>query len=456
MSDRSADAPAVRPVSMRRVIWASVLGTTVEYYDFTLYATTAALVFGQVFFPSGNALIGTLYSFATFFVGYLARPLGGVIFGHFGDRLGRKTMLVITMLMMGLGTFAIGLIPSYHSVGIVAPLLLVLIRLIQGVGMGGEYGGGVLMALENSPVKRQGFFTSLVHIGTPAGVLIPVGIVTVLNAALPGDAYTHWAWRIPFLLSIVLIAVGLFIRLKLTETPEFIAAREHRDTGNVPINQVLTRFPGVVILSILAKIAESGLFNIYYVVAVAYVTTSLGHPKGPILLAVLIACLIECLTLPMFGALSDRIGRRRVYVSGAIFQILLAVPFFLMISTGNFPLTALALTLGLAIGHGSMYGAQAALFSNLYPVELRYTGLSVTQQVGATLGGGLSPLIGTALLAAAGSWHLVLIYVIGVAAVSSAAALGLRRGETSSSLVEAMRPIESRPAARTDRHELSS
>lgn len=434
MSDRASDTSVGNPAPMRRVIWASVLGTTVEYYDFTLYATTAALVFGTVFFPSGNALIGTLYSFATFFVGYLARPLGGVLFGHFGDRLGRKTILVITMLMMGLGTFAIGLIPSYQQIGIAAPLLLVLIRLIQGVGMGGEYGGGVLMALENAPVKRQGFFTSLVHIGTPAGVLIPVGLVTCLTTFLPDGAYQGWAWRLPFLLSIVLIGVGFFIRLKLTETPEFVVAREQRDTTKVPIQQVLSQFPGSVVLSILAKIAESGLFNIYYVVAITYVTTSLGQPKTPILMAVLIACLIECLTLPLFGALSDRIGRRRVYVSGALFQIVLAVPFFLMISTGNFALTTLALTLGLAIGHGSMYGAQAALFSNLYPVAVRYTGLSVTQQVGATLGGGLSPLIGTALLAIGSGWPPLLIYVIGVAAISSVAAFQLRRGESADSL----------------------
>lgn len=435
MSDRSVDAPDARPAPMRRIIWASVLGTTVEYYDFTLYATTAALVFGKVFFPTGNALIGTLYSFATFFVGYLARPLGGVLFGHFGDKLGRKTMLVITMLMMGLGTFAIGLIPSYGSIGIAAPLLLVLIRLVQGIGMGGEYGGGVLMALENAPAKRQGFFTSLVHIGTPAGVLIPVGLVTVLNTTLPANAYQDWAWRLPFLLSIVLIGVGFFIRLKLTETPEFVVARDQRDTTKVPIRQVLSEFPGSVVLSILAKIAESGLFNIYYVVAITYVTTSLGHPKGPILMAVLVACLIECLTLPLFGALSDRIGRRRVYIGGALFQVVLAVPFFLVISTGNFAATALALTLGLAVGHGSMYGAQAALFSNLYPVEVRYTGLSVTQQVGATLGGGLSPLIGTALLALGSDWKPLLIYVIGIAGVSSVAAFGLRRGESADSLL---------------------
>ncbi|MFD0665268.1 MFS transporter [Thermocatellispora tengchongensis] len=382
--DRAA-AQAVPRTPLKRVVWASALGTTVEYYDFTLYATTAALVFGDVFFPAETPLVGTLAAFATFFVGYLARPLGGLIFGHFGDRLGRKNVLIITMLMMGAGTFAIGLIPSYASIGITAPLLLVLIRLVQGLGMGGEYGGGVLMALEYSPKERQGLSTSLVHIGTPAGVLLPVGLVTLLDTFLPEGTYEAWAWRLPFLLSIALIGVGFYIRLRLSESPEFVKMRAEREVRTVPVKELFVRHSGSVVLSILAKIAESGLFNVYYVVAVAYVTTELDLPRGPVLLTVLIACLVECFTLPLFGALSDRVGRRRVYIAGAVFQAVLAVPFFLMVQTGDFALTTVAMVLGLAVGHGSMYGAQAALFANLYPVHVRYTGLSVTQQVGATL-----------------------------------------------------------------------
>ena len=421
-------APGRTP--LRRVVWASALGTTVEYYDFTLYATTAALVFNDVFFPAETPLVGTLAAFATFFVGYLARPLGGLIFGHFGDRLGRKNVLIITMLMMGAGTFAIGLIPSYDSIGVAAPLLLVLIRLVQGLGMGGEYGGGVLMALEYSPRERQGLSTSLVHIGTPAGVLLPVGLVTLLDAVLPEGAYESWAWRLPFLLSIVLIGVGFYIRLHLSESPAFVKMRAEREVRRVPVKEVFGRHLGSVALSILAKIAESGLFNVYYVVAIAYATTGLGLPRGPVLLAVLIACLAECFTLPLFGALSDRIGRRRVYIAGALFQAVLAVPFFLLVQTGDFALTTIAMVLGLAVGHGSMYGAQAALFANLYPVQIRYTGLSVTQQVGATLGGGLAPLAGTALLAAGGGhWTWLVAYMIGVALMSSFAAAGLSRGE---------------------------
>ncbi|MEV0353977.1 MFS transporter [Nonomuraea sp. NPDC050680] len=415
---------------VKRVVWASALGTTVEYYDFTLYATTAALVFNKVFFPAENPLVGTLAAFATFFVGYLARPLGGLIFGHFGDRLGRKNILITTMLMMGIGTFAIGLIPSYESIGIAAPLLLVLIRLIQGLGMGGEYGGGVLMALEYSPKRRQGFFTSLVHIGTPAGVLLPVALVTALDAFLPAGAYESWAWRLPFLASIALVAVGFYIRLRVSESPEFVKMRAEREVRELPVKELFAGYTGKVLLSIVAKVAESGLFNVYYVVAIAYVTTELGLPRGPVLMAVLIACLAECLTLPLFGALSDRIGRRKVYVGGAVFQLLLAVPFFLLVQTGSLPLMTLAMVFGLAVGHGSMYGAQAALFANLYPVQVRYTGLSVTQQVGATLGGGLAPLAGTALLAAGGGhWTWLVVYMIAIAALSSLAASRLGSGE---------------------------
>ncbi|MFF9179871.1 MFS transporter [Streptomyces misionensis] len=425
-----AATPVSRESSLRKVVTASALGTTVEYYDFTLYATTAALVFDKVFFPDASPLVGTLAAFATYFVGYAARPLGGILFGHFGDRLGRKNVLIITMLMMGLGTFAIGLLPSYGSIGVAAPVLLVLIRLIQGLGMGGEYGGGVLMALEYSPRSRQGFFTSLVHIGTPAGVLIPVGLVTILDATLPSGSYDSWAWRMPFLASILLVGVGIWMRLHVTESPEFVKMREDREVQSLPVKQVLTRQPATIVLSVLAKIAESGLFNIYYVVAITYVTTELDLAKGPVLLAVLVACAVECATLPYFGALSDRIGRRKVYIFGAAFQAVLALPFFLLMETGQSWGYTVGMTLGLGVGHAAMYGAQGALFSNLYPVNVRYTGLSVTQQIGATLGGGLSPLIGTALLSAAGGhWSWLIAYCVGVAVLSGLAATRLRAGE---------------------------
>ncbi|WP_019549469.1 MFS transporter [Streptomyces sulphureus] len=424
-----ATAPSQRK-SLRRVVTASTLGTTVEYYDFTLYATTAALVFDKTFFPTASPIVGTLAAFATYFVGYVARPLGGIVFGHYGDRLGRKNVLIITMLMMGLGTFAIGLLPSYDSIGVAAPVLLVAIRLVQGIGMGGEYGGGLLMALEYSPARRQGLATSLVHIGTPAGVLLPVGLVTALDVVLPDGTYDQWAWRLPFLASILLVGVGVYIRLRVTESPEFVKMREQREVQSLPVKEVFSRQWRALALSVVAKIAESGLFNIYYVVAITYVTSELDLDKGPVLMAVLVACAVECLTLPYFGALSDRVGRRKVYIGGAVFQALLAVPFFLLMQTGSFWGYALGMTLGLGVGHASMYAAQGALFANLYPVDVRYTGLSATQQIGATLGGGFSPLIGTALLTAGGGhWSWLVVYCVGVAVLSALAASRLRAGE---------------------------
>jgi MFS family permease len=344
--------------------------------------------------------------------------------------LGRKAILVVTLLLMGLGTFVVGILPSYASIGVAAPILLVVIRLIQGIGMGGEYGGGVLMAMEYAPRRRQGFFTSLVHIGTPAGVLLPVGFVSILDVFMPEATFEAWGWRIPFLFSIVLIGVGLYLRLRISESPEFARLRERREVRKVPLAELGRGHIGDVLLSIVAKIAESGLFNVYYVVALTYATSQLGMAKIPVLIGILIACALECVTLPLFGALSDRIGRRKVYIGGALFQVLLGVPFFLLVDTRNPVLVTLAMVLGLAVGHGSMYGAQAALFANLYPVGVRYTGLSITQQFGATLGGGLSPLLGAALIAAdGGGWTWVVAYVVGVAALSSLCTVPLRRGE---------------------------
>ncbi|MFE2025727.1 MFS transporter [Streptomyces hygroscopicus] len=430
--------PDADHTAARRVAVASALGTTVEYYDFTLYATTAALVFDHVFFPSVNNAVGTLAAFSTFFVGYLARPLGGVVFGHFGDRLGRKTVLVTTLLLMGLGTFCIGLLPSYGTIGIAAPVLLVLIRLIQGLGMGGEYGGGVLMALEYAPRERQGLYTSLVHIGTPAGVLLPVGLVSVLSATMSESAFDAWGWRVPFLASIVLVGLGMYLRVTVSESPEFRRLRAEREVTKIPLRGLADGHLASVGCSVIAKIAESGLFNVYYVVALAYATDELGVDKQPVLIAILIACALECLTLPLFGMVSDRVGRRLVYVAGAVFQALLIVPFFLLVQTRDPVLITLAMTLGLAVGHGAMYGAQGALFANLYPVALRYTGLSVSQQVGATLGGGLSPLAGTALITAFdGRPTGVCLYAIGVVLLSGACALALRRGDH--------RPLRRRP-----------
>ena len=409
---------------IRRSVAAGAIGTIVEYYDFTLYATASALVFNKIFFTDVDPLIGTLAAFSTFFVGYVARPLGGMIFGHFGDKFGRKRMLILTMILMGLGTFAIGLVPDYRHIGIWAPILLVTLRLLQGIGIGGEYGGGVLMAIEHSPPHKQGLIGSLVHIGVPAGFLLPIAFLGLMTR-LPEDQFLAWGWRGPFLFSLLLVGVGLFIRFNVTESPAYEASRQEAPRRSMPLVEVLREHWRKVLLGIGAKIAESGLFNIYAVFAISYAVTTQGLPRSAALNAVLLGCLLECLTLPFFGWLSDRIGRVKVYAFGGLFQVCLAVVFFGMARTGLTGLTV-AIVLGLGIGHGAMFGAQAAFFANLFPARIRYSGLSMVQQIGPILGGGMSPLIATLLLARYdGLTTGVTLYMIAIAVLSTLCAIGL-------------------------------
>ncbi len=409
-----------------KVAVASAIGNMIEYYDFTLYATATALVFNKIFFPSFDPLVGSLAAFATFFIGYCARPLGGVLFGHFGDRIGRKTALLATILIMGFGTVLIGLMPSYETIGIWAPIGLVVLRMLQGIGIGGEYGGGMVMTIEHAPLAKRGFYSSLVHVGVPAGFLIPILLLGILSTGMNDDAFLAWGWRLPFLFSIALVGIGLFIRVQISETPAFKRMLEEEKPAALPAVEVIRNHGSDVVLGIGAKIAESGLFNIYAVFVITYCVGKLGLPRQTILNGVLLACALECVTLPLFGYLSDRFGRRTVYVTGMVLQAALAFPFFVMLNSGETAMIYLAIALGLALGHGSVYGAQGAFFAELFPARIRYSGLSLVQQIGPILGGGLSPLIATALLAESGSFPTVAIYMIAMAILSAACALLLR------------------------------
>jgi MFS family permease len=414
-----------------RSVLAGTIGTVIEYYDFTLYATATALVFNKVFFPNDSAVVGTLAAFATFFVGYLARPLGGIIFGHFGDRIGRKRMLILTILIMGFGTFAIGLVPSYNAIGVWAPILLLALRLLQGIGIGGEYGGGVLIAFEHAEPHKRGLAGSLVNIGVPAGFLVPIAFLDALSN-MPSDQFLSWGWRIPFFFSLVLVALGVFIRLRVLESPDFEQSKKEEGVAKLPIVEVLHRHWQKVVLGIGAKIAESGLFNIYAVFAISYAVITLKVPKSAVLNAVLLGCLVECFTLPSFGWLSDRIGRVPVYVGSAIFQAILAFVFFKLADGSGLIGITIAIILGLGFGHGSIYGAQAAFFAEAFPARVRYTGLSLVEQVGPILGGGLSPLVATALFAKyAGDTLPISLYMAGIAALSGICAIVLGWAYTS-------------------------
>jgi len=430
---RIASSRPVVAKDMRKVALASAMGNTIEYYDFTLYATATALVFNKIFFPNDNPLIGTLAAFATFFVGYCARPIGGIVFGHFGDRIGRKTALLLTMIIMGAGTFLIGLVPSYDSIGIWAPISLLLLRLAQGIGIGGEYGGGMVMTVEHAPPEQRGFYSSLVHIGVPAGFLIPIALLGILSTQMSEEAFLSWGWRLPFLFSIVLVALGLFIRFQISETPAFKRIQEQGETAALPVVEAVRDHRYNVILGTGAKIAESGLFNIYAVFAITYCVNSLGLPRQTILNGVLVGCALECLTLPLFGALSDRIGRRAVYIGGLLFQVALAAVFFAMLDSGNTTSIWLAIALGLAVGHGSVFGAQGAFFSELFPARIRYSGLSLVQQIGPILGGGLSPLLATTLIAEyPGNTAPIAVYMALMAVFSAVCAFALRPARSES------------------------
>ncbi len=411
--------------SVRKVVLASFVGTTIEWFDFFIYGTAAALVFGELFFPNENEFVGRMAAYGTFAIGFFARPLGGIVFGHYGDRIGRKAMLVTTLMMMGVATFLIGVLPTYSSIGIAAPILLILLRLVQGFGVGGEWGGAVLMAVEHGHEGKRGFYGSCVQMGVPVGLLLAASVFAVVTR-MPEEAFLSWGWRIPFLLGIVLLAIGMFIRLQIMESPLFQEAQEKKGVAKLPIVEVFKKHPKNVLLAMGARFAENACFYIFSVFVLSYAVDHLGLERPTILTGVWIAAAIQIFAIPAFGILSDKIGRRPVYLAGAIFIAVFAFPFFWLIETKVTILIWLAIILGL-VGHAAMYGPQAAFFSELFGTRVRYSGASIGYQLASPFAGGLAPLIATALLewSGNGSWavstYLVVTAVITLVAIYFAA-----------------------------------
>ncbi|MDX6805824.1 MFS transporter [Terrihabitans rhizophilus] len=414
---------ALSDAERRKVVWSSVIGTTVEWYDFLIYGTAAALVFNKLFFPSMDPSVGLIASFGSYAVGFLARPLGGIVFGHFGDKLGRKAMLSLTIIIMGLGTFLIGCLPTYQQVGVLAPILLVALRLVQGIGIGGEWGGAVLMVVESVPDKGRGFFGSLVQLGYPLGVLSSIGAFALVSQ-LPEEDFLSWGWRVPFLASAILVAVGLFIRLRLHETPAFSRVKQHNTVSRMPVMEVLTRYPKVFLTAVGLKVSEIAYVSVVTVFSISYVTGQLGLPRSVILNGILIAAFIELFTIPLFGWLSDRYGRKALFVVACLFSMGFAFPMFALFETRDPTIIAATVAVALSLGQGIMFGTGAAWMSELFDARLRYTGASMGFQVGAALSGGFTPLIAAALLAwAGGSTWAISVYLIVLACVTLTAAM---------------------------------
>lgn len=401
------------------IAFASAIGTTIEWYDFFLFGVVTPIVFNKLFFPNFDPMVGTLLAYTTFFVGFVSRPVGGIIFGHYGDRIGRKTVLILTLLIMGVATFMIGLLPTYAGVGIWAPIMLLVLRVFQGIGIGGEWGGAVLMAVEHSPTGRRGFYGSWPQIGVPAGLLLSAGMVYLLSY-LPEADFFAWGWRIAFLISGVLVGVGLYIRLKIMETPAFTRIQQTKKVAPVPVVELFKTHGKNTLLGLGARYIEGVTFNIFGVFIVGYLAGTLGLPRQTALAGVMISSAIMIIMLPIYGNLSDKIGRRKMFGVAGILVGLLAFPAFWLMQTKDPLLVWMAIAIPFALVYPAVYGPQAALFSELFDTRVRYTGISFVYQFSGIFASGLTPIIATALLAIGGGqpW-LICLYVLVVSLVSA-------------------------------------
>lgn len=425
---------------IRRVALASTIGTTLEWYDFFIFASAAALVFSKLFFPTFDPVAGTIASLASFAVGFIARPVGGAVFGHFGDRIGRKAMLVLSLTMMGGVTFLIGLLPTYASAGIAAPILLTVLRFVQGFAVGGEWGGATLMVIEHAPARKRGFYGSWPQMGIPGALILSTGAMAATTALTTPEQFAAWGWRVPFLLSGILVVVGIVIRRRLAESPSIERMRRTHDTPSVPIATLLKRHKRTTFLLVASQAVQCAGFYVVAVYSLVYLTQNLHLPRSDALRALMIAAACTLVAHPTFGALSDRIGRKRVFMGGMIFLGLFIYPYFMLLNTGSYPLIVLAMSLAMAVGEGSVQAAQPSLFAEQYSSGVRYSGVSLAYQLATVSWSGPTPVIAAMLIAWAGGYWPLVGYIIFLAVISVVSIVPLREaaGVELSSLEESI------------------
>lgn len=413
-----------REQAARRATVASVVGTTIEWYDFFLYGTAAALVFPQLFFPGQNAFAGVLFAFGTQFVGFVARPVGAAIFGHYGDRIGRKTTLMVTLFLMAFGTVLIGFLPTYQAIGVAAPILLTLLRIIQGIGVGGEWGGSVLLSMEWGHQQRRGFSASWPQIGVPLGLVLSTGVVRITSGITGTEGFASFGWRIPFIISILLIGVGLFVRMRVIESPEFEAIRKSNKVIRNPLLEVIKRQPKEILLSALVRMSEQAPFYLFITFVITYAVKHLQLNSNTILDDTLIAAALGLVSVPFFGWLSDRFGRRKIYGVGIVLTAIFAFPYFALLDTREPFIVGVAIVVSLIL-HDIQYGPQAALIAESFDADIRYTGAGLGYQLASVVAGGPAPLIAAALLAQYGNSTAIALYIIGCCAVAMVALIFL-------------------------------
>lgn len=420
-----ASSEMARP-RKRTLLAASCIGTSIEWYDYYIFGIAAALVFGQLFYPEFSPVAGTLAAFGTFAVGFVARPLGAAVIGHFGDRIGRKTMLVLTLLLAGMATFAIGLLPPFSAIGVAAPVLLVTLRLIQGFGVGGEWGGAVLIATEHASPRERAAYGSFAQFGVPIGVLTS-NLAFLMVAGMDESAFAAWGWRIPFLLSIVILAVGIFIRRKLNDAPEFQRLKAENAISKVPAADLVRRAPGTLLLASFAAIAPPAVGYTVIVYMLNYGTTVAGFGRNTLLMLIFLSTIPWIATIYISALISDRVGAKRVYTVGALTAVVWPVPLFALVNTGSVGAALLAFLVA-AVVQGIMAGAQGGLFTEIFETRTRYSGASIAYQVGGMLGGAVTPIVATALYGSYGSAFPIAAYVGGLSLLSFLAVLGIRGG----------------------------